>query len=83
MACALSLWISGVKDIVIVDAAENRQGDLSSRAFVLHAATLEVRPRERSVCNLISPYTTTGTGSSWLCQLSARRRDQAFHNELL
>jgi len=46
MACALSLWLSGVKDLVIVEAAEDRKGDLSSRAFVLHAATLEVRRRE-------------------------------------
>jgi hypothetical protein len=46
MACALSLWLSGVKDLVIVDATDNRKGDLSSRAFVLHAATLEVRSRE-------------------------------------
>ena len=43
MACALSLSLSGVKDIVIVDASDDRKGDLSSRAFVLHAATLEVK----------------------------------------
>jgi 2-polyprenyl-6-methoxyphenol hydroxylase-like FAD-dependent oxidoreductase len=43
MASAISLWLSGVKDLVIVDAAQDRKGDLSSRAFVLHAATLEVR----------------------------------------
>jgi 2-polyprenyl-6-methoxyphenol hydroxylase-like FAD-dependent oxidoreductase len=45
MASAISLWLSGVKDLVIVDAAQDRKGDLSSRAFVLHAATLEVRSR--------------------------------------
>jgi len=39
MACALSLWFSGVKDVVIVDAVE--QGDHASRAMVIHAATLE------------------------------------------
>ncbi len=43
MASAIFLWFSGMKDLVIVDAAEDRKGDLSSRAFVLHAATLEVR----------------------------------------
>ncbi|KAI0316675.1 FAD/NAD(P)-binding domain-containing protein [Amylostereum chailletii] len=39
MACALSLRSHGVKDIVVVDAVE--QGDHSSRAMVIHAATLE------------------------------------------
>ncbi|KAF8503354.1 FAD/NAD-P-binding domain-containing protein [Russula emetica] len=42
MACALSLWLSGVKDLVVVEAAEDRNGDLSSRASVLYAATLEI-----------------------------------------
>jgi hypothetical protein len=46
MASALSLLLSGVNDIVIVDEVEDRKGDLSSRAFVLHAATLEVRSRK-------------------------------------
>jgi 2-polyprenyl-6-methoxyphenol hydroxylase-like FAD-dependent oxidoreductase len=41
MACALSLWYSGVKDITIVDAVH--QDDHTSRAIVIHAATLEVR----------------------------------------
>jgi hypothetical protein len=45
--CPLSLVI-GVKDLVVVEAAEDRNGDLSSRAFVLYAATLEVRRREHS-----------------------------------
>lgn len=53
MACALSLWLSGVKDVVIVDATEDRKGDLSSRAFVLHTATLEVSRREYSKHSLI------------------------------
>jgi len=39
MACALSLWHSGVKDVVIVDALE--LGDNTSRAMAIHAATLE------------------------------------------
>ncbi|KAI0273379.1 FAD/NAD-P-binding domain-containing protein [Gloeopeniophorella convolvens] len=39
MACALSLWYAGVKDVVVVDAVD--QGDHSSRAMVIHAATLE------------------------------------------
>ncbi|KAI0306374.1 FAD/NAD-P-binding domain-containing protein [Multifurca ochricompacta] len=39
MACALSLWYSGVKDVTVVDAVE--QGDHASRAMVIHAATLE------------------------------------------
>jgi 2-polyprenyl-6-methoxyphenol hydroxylase-like FAD-dependent oxidoreductase len=83
MACALSLWLSGVKDLVIVEGAEDRKGDLSSRAFVLHAATLEVRRREHCGHSLILQYTTTGTRSSRLCQFFDRTRDQAFHNELL
>lgn len=41
MACALSLWYSGVKDVTIVDAVE--QGSNFSRAMVIHTATLEVR----------------------------------------
>ena len=49
MACALSLWSSGVRDMVIVDALEEGRGDRSSRAFVLHAATLEVRSCDHSV----------------------------------
>lgn len=40
MACALSAWYSGIKDVTIVDAIE--QDDHSSRAMVIHAATLEV-----------------------------------------
>ena len=83
MACALSLWLSGVRDLVIVEAAEDRKGDLSSRAFVLHAATLEVRSREHSRHSLILPYTTTGARSSRLCPFFGRTRDQAFHNEVL
>ncbi|KAI9459478.1 FAD/NAD-P-binding domain-containing protein [Lactarius psammicola] len=39
MACALSAWYSGIKDVTIVDAVE--QGDHASRAMVIHAATLE------------------------------------------
>ncbi|KAI0256911.1 hypothetical protein BJV78DRAFT_1272956 [Lactifluus subvellereus] len=39
MACALSLWHSGVKDVTIVDAIE--QGSNFSRAMVIHTATLE------------------------------------------
>jgi hypothetical protein len=47
MACALSLWSSGVRDMVIVDAVEHGYGgDNSSRAFSIHASTLEVRSRE-------------------------------------
>ncbi|KAI9455168.1 FAD/NAD-P-binding domain-containing protein [Lactarius psammicola] len=39
MACALSAWYSGIKDVTIVDAV--MQGDNSSRAMVIHSATLE------------------------------------------
>ncbi|KAI9446223.1 FAD/NAD-P-binding domain-containing protein [Lactarius indigo] len=39
MACALSAWYSGIKDVTIVDAVE--QGEHASRAMVIHAATLE------------------------------------------
>jgi 2-polyprenyl-6-methoxyphenol hydroxylase-like FAD-dependent oxidoreductase len=83
MACALSLWLSGVKDLVIVEAAEDRKGDLSSRAFVLHAATLEVRHREYSGLSLILTCTTTGTRPSRVYQSFGRTRDQAFRNEVL
>jgi len=41
MACALSLWHSGVKDVVIVDAVEHGNGNDASRAMAIHAATLE------------------------------------------
>ncbi|KAI0042983.1 FAD/NAD(P)-binding domain-containing protein, partial [Auriscalpium vulgare] len=40
MACALSLWHSGVYDVVLVDASPP-QAELTSRAPVMHAATLE------------------------------------------
>lgn len=83
MASALSLLLSGVKDIVIVDEVEDRKGDLSSRAFVLHAATLEVRSREHSGLSPFLLYVTTGTGFSWLYQSSGRTRDQTFRHELL
>ena len=46
MACALSLWYSGVKDVTIVEAAAEGNGNLASRAMAIHAATLEVRPRD-------------------------------------
>jgi 2-polyprenyl-6-methoxyphenol hydroxylase-like FAD-dependent oxidoreductase len=41
LAAALSLLHRGFKDFVIVDAVE--QGENTSRALVIHAATLEVR----------------------------------------
>ena len=47
MACALSAWYSGIKDVTIVDAVE--QDNHSSRAMVVHAATLEVRVPNISV----------------------------------
>lgn len=49
MACALSLWSSGVRDMVIVDEVAYGVGDKSSRAFCIHAATLDVRFREHPV----------------------------------
>jgi cation diffusion facilitator CzcD-associated flavoprotein CzcO len=76
MASALSILLSGVKDIVIVDEVEDRKGDLTSRAFVLHAATLEVRCREHFVLSPFLRYSTTGAGFSWLHQFSGRTRDQ-------
>ena len=48
MACALSLWYSGVKDVTLVEAVPQGNGNLSSRAMAIHAATLEVRSREHS-----------------------------------
>jgi len=50
MSCALSLWRSGVKDLVIVDAIEEGNGNRTSRAMAIHAATLEVRPCEHHGC---------------------------------
>lgn len=47
MACALSAWYSGIKDVTIVDAIE--QDNHSSRAMVIHAATLEVPVLDASV----------------------------------
>ena len=71
MACALSLRSSGVRDIVIVDAVEHGFGDKSSRAIVVHAATLEVRSRERSVLyQTYLSYTLIGAGSYWLRRCS-------------
>lgn len=40
LACAISLIHQGCRDIVIVDAVV--EGENTSRAFVIHAATLEV-----------------------------------------
>jgi 2-polyprenyl-6-methoxyphenol hydroxylase-like FAD-dependent oxidoreductase len=41
LACAISLIKQGVHDITVVDAVE--QGENTSRALIIHAATLEVR----------------------------------------
>ena len=46
MACAISLWYSGIKDVTIVEAVAEGNGNLASRAMVIHAATLEVRSRD-------------------------------------
>ena len=51
MASALSLWYSGVKDVTIVEAVAEGNGNLASRAMVIHAATLEVRSRNHFRCN--------------------------------
>jgi len=48
MACALSLWYAGVKDVTIVEAVAEGNGNLSSRAMAIHAATLEVRSPDHS-----------------------------------
>jgi 2-polyprenyl-6-methoxyphenol hydroxylase-like FAD-dependent oxidoreductase len=40
LACAISLIKHGVSDITVVDAVS--QGENTSRAIVVHAATLEV-----------------------------------------
>ena len=40
LACAISLIKQGVRDITVVDAV--MQGENTSRALVIHAATLEV-----------------------------------------
>jgi 2-polyprenyl-6-methoxyphenol hydroxylase-like FAD-dependent oxidoreductase len=41
LACALSLVNQGFRDFVIVDAV--LEGENTSRALIIHAATLEVR----------------------------------------
>lgn len=41
LACAISLVNQGCRDVVIVDAV--LQGNNTSRALMIHAATLEVR----------------------------------------
>jgi threonine dehydrogenase-like Zn-dependent dehydrogenase len=41
LACAISLFNQGCRDIVVVDAL--LQGENTSRALIIHAATLEVR----------------------------------------
>ena len=43
LAAALSLHRQGCRDIVIVDS--NLAGENTSRALLIHAATLEARPR--------------------------------------
>ena len=40
MSCALSLRKQGVTDITVVDATD--KGNRTSRAMIIHAATLEV-----------------------------------------
>ena len=83
MASALSLWLSGVRDIVIVEAAEHGNGNVASRAIVIHAATLEVSPCEHSGCGLSLHYIVTGARSYWLRRCSGRTRDQGRQHELL
>ena len=54
LGCALSLIRQGHRDLVIVDAV--LQGENSSRAVAIHAATLEVGDGTRS------PYSDTDLG---------------------
>jgi 2-polyprenyl-6-methoxyphenol hydroxylase-like FAD-dependent oxidoreductase len=42
LALALSLSFQGYKDFIIVDAVERAVKPVSSRAIVIHSATLEV-----------------------------------------
>ncbi|KAH9180772.1 FAD/NAD-P-binding domain-containing protein [Lactarius sanguifluus] len=51
MACALSAWYSGIKDVTVVDAVE--QGEHASRAMVIHAATLEALDTIRCANGLV------------------------------
>jgi 2-polyprenyl-6-methoxyphenol hydroxylase-like FAD-dependent oxidoreductase len=60
MACALSLWLSGVKDIVLVEAAEHGNGNIASRAFAIHAATLDVS--SCSILGAVFPYSIPQQG---------------------
>src|SRR5579863_4474861 len=60
MTCALSLWHSGVKDVTIVEAAEQGNGN-TSRAMIIHAVTLEVRS-----CQLVDVVPSNATNRSWI-----------------
>lgn len=52
LACALSLMGQGCQDIVVVDAQS--QGQNTSRAIVIHAATLEVHLVTLSIQNMLT-----------------------------
>ena len=49
LAAAVSLACQGCKDLVIVDAVERNMRPRSSRASVVHAATLEVSRKSLSL----------------------------------
>jgi 2-polyprenyl-6-methoxyphenol hydroxylase-like FAD-dependent oxidoreductase len=63
MTCALSLWYSGVKDVTIVEATEQGNGN-TSRAMVIHAATLEVRP-----CEHVDLAPSNATNRRWIMSI--------------
>jgi 2-polyprenyl-6-methoxyphenol hydroxylase-like FAD-dependent oxidoreductase len=60
MACALSLWHSGVKDIALVEATQHGNGN-TSRAMVIHAGTLEVRS-----CKDVDEVPSNAPHRSWI-----------------
>jgi 2-polyprenyl-6-methoxyphenol hydroxylase-like FAD-dependent oxidoreductase len=60
MTCALSLWHSGIKDVTIVEASGQGNGN-TSRAMVIHAATLEVRS-----CEHVDVVPSNATYRSWI-----------------
>jgi hypothetical protein len=81
MACALSLWYSGVKDVTIVEAVEQGNGNLASRAMAIHAATLEVR--FVNTPGVVLANTTVGSGQCPVRRYFGQSRDQNVRNELL
>ncbi|KAK2462373.1 hypothetical protein APHAL10511_005679 [Amanita phalloides] len=66
LAAAISLTDQGCKDLVIVDAVEQKTRSISSRALVVHAATLEALDTIHVTEDLISHGTKASALSSYI-----------------